>query len=195
MLATAVAGACAAPTPAPMTAPPAERESTYLAAAKHPSDRIWVSKQPTPLDLKAAKADGIEVVVNMRTAKEKKGLPDERSIVQALGMRYVEMPIRGGKDMTFDKANALEALMTQTKNQKVLLHCASGNRVGGLLALIAAKNGKNPADALAEGIESGLTKLEPVVKKVLEKCAPFTHERAAQGSASRPALPEVCRGL
>ena len=187
MLAATVAlFACATPASAP---------SPYLTRAKHPSDRVWIGGQPTAEDLKAIRATGVQVVVNMRTPKEKGVLENERAIVESLGMRYVELPIAGARGMTFEKANALDTLMAQTKDQQILLHCGSGNRVGGLLALIAAKNGMSPDDALAEGIAKGLTKLEPVVKKVLTTCAPYGRTEALPGAASLPARPDVCRGL
>jgi hypothetical protein len=50
----------------------------------------------------------------------------------------------------------------------VLLHCASANRVGALLALREAwHRGAEPQAALAVGIEAGLTGLEPATREKL----------------------------
>jgi hypothetical protein len=38
----------------------------------------------------------------------------------------------------------------------VLLHCASSNRVGGVLAVMAHRKGKPLDDAIAEGQQAGL---------------------------------------
>ena len=54
----------------------------------------------------------------------------------------------------------------------VLLHCGSGNRVGALLALAAFHVDGRPADAaLQYGLDSGLTRLEPVVRDHLSAAA------------------------
>ena len=53
---------------------------------------------------------------------------------------------------------------------EVLLHCASGNRVGALLALAAVQvDGASPEAALTLGRAAGLKSLEPVVMERLAK--------------------------
>ena len=49
------------------------------------------------------------------------------------------------------------------------MHCASGNRVGALMALRASQNGASAEEAMAAGKAAGLTRLEPVVAKRLEE--------------------------
>ncbi|MNN82154.1 hypothetical protein D3C81_1990580 [compost metagenome] len=46
----------------------------------------------------------------------------------------------------------------------MLLHCASGNRVGALLALLAHERGLDEEAAIAEGRAAGLGSLEPTVR-------------------------------
>jgi hypothetical protein len=49
-----------------------------------------------------------------------------------------------------------------------MVHCASGNRVGALLALRANRlEGASPEDALELGLDAGLTRLEPAVREAL----------------------------
>ena len=51
----------------------------------------------------------------------------------------------------------------------VIIHCASGNRVGALLALRANLiQGKSASEALAFGKAAGLTTLEDAVKQRLK---------------------------
>ena len=72
------------------------------------------------------------------------------------------LPIAGKGDITAANADALGALLEQ-HGDGVLLHCASGNRVGALLSLGAARAGTPAAEALEFGRKAGLTSLEPVV--------------------------------
>ena len=50
----------------------------------------------------------------------------------------------------------------------VLIHCASGNRVGALVALHARGTGATPDEALALGKAAGLAGLEPAVRARLD---------------------------
>ena len=77
-------------------------------------------------------------------------------------------PIAGKGDITAANADALGALLDQ-HGDGVLLHCASGNRAGALLALGAARAGMPAAEALALGRKAGLASLEPVVAAQLER--------------------------
>ncbi len=53
-------------------------------------------------------------------------------------------------------------------NGPVLVHCASGNRVGALFALREKANGATNEQAIAAGKTAGMTRLEPEVLKVLQ---------------------------
>ena len=60
------------------------------------------------------------------------------------------------------------ALEGHGEQHRALLHCASGNRAGALLALEQAQqDGLPAAQALALGKAAGLTHLEPAVRKAL----------------------------
>uniref|UniRef100_UPI00190FA714 beta-lactamase hydrolase domain-containing protein n=2 Tax=Gammaproteobacteria TaxID=1236 RepID=UPI00190FA714 len=63
---------------------------------------------------------------------------DQAAEVRRLGMDYIALPIAGKDDITPANAAALHALLKE-RDGEVLLHCASGNRVGALLALAAVQ--------------------------------------------------------
>lgn len=152
---------------APEKAQEASR-SDFLERAKHPEPNVWVSGQPSLDDLKAAKAAGVKVVANLRSEREPTGFQSEEETVEALGMRYHAIPVAGAAGVNLDNAHALKALLEQTKGDKVLLHCASGNRIGALFALLAHEEGKSVEEALEAGRQAGLRGLEPVVRSKLE---------------------------
>lgn len=122
--------------------------------------------QPDAEILSIAKDAGFATVVDLRATGEDRGI-DEAAAVEALGMRYFSLPVAGGDDVNFDNAAALDKILAASDGP-VLLHCASGNRVGALYALRASLKGANDEEALAAGKAAGLTRLESVVKERLE---------------------------
>lgn len=130
-----------------------------------PVDGISTSGQPSEEALAALAAAGYAAVIDLRGARESRGI-DERKIVEDLGMRYVNLPVLGAKDVNFDKATELDALLHDVEGP-VLIHCASGNRVGALLALRESLSGSSIEDAVSVGKAAGLTRLEAHVREVL----------------------------
>ena len=112
-------------------------------------------------------------MINLRPDTEP-GFDWEPAAVRAMGMDYVSIPVSGPTGLTKDTVVRLDAaLKAAAAKGPVLFHCASGNRVGALLALRAVwLEGKDPAAALAYGQASGLTGLEPTVKSLLGLAEP-----------------------
>jgi uncharacterized protein (TIGR01244 family) len=128
-------------------------------------DALLVGGQPTPAQFEQAHELGYKTVINLRRPEEEGNTEPEQ--VRGLGMAYLEIPIAGSGDMTEDKARALaEAL--ESAESPVMVHCASGNRVGGLFAMKAYYiDGMSPEEALVVGKAAGMTRLEPTVREKL----------------------------
>lgn len=136
-----------------------------LPRGAEPLEGVLTGGQPTEAQLETLAEMGYGIVVNMRGPTEA-GSTDPAA-VEALGMTYVSIPVTGAADVSEENARRLGEILNQA-DQPVLLHCASSNRVGALLALEAYYvDGVSPEEALALGKEAGLTRLEPVVKKQL----------------------------
>lgn len=131
-----------------------------------PERGIVTSGQPDEAAFRNVAAAGYSTVIDMRAADEDRGL-DEARLVEGLGMTYVPFPIAGKDDISFDKAAALDKLLSELDGP-VLVHCASGNRVGALFALRAKTNGASSADALAIGKAAGMTRLTKLVRERLD---------------------------
>jgi uncharacterized protein (TIGR01244 family) len=146
---------------------PAETEWTELLPnARQPLADVVSGGQPSEAQLAEAAAAGYRTVINLRMPSED-GLPDEAARVAELGMEYVSLPIDGAEAITEDNARALSRSL-ETAERPVLLHCGSGNRVGALLALSAYYvDGRSADEALQYGLDSGLTRLEPLVRERL----------------------------
>ena len=130
-----------------------------------PSPDMYVSAQPAAGDWRAFADAGVGTVINLRTSGEMQGR-DERGEVAAAGMRYLELPIDGAGAVTPDNARRLGELLRDARGP-VLLHCASGNRVGGLLALMKAGEGMPAEQALAFGRSAGMKSTEAKVRAIL----------------------------
>jgi uncharacterized protein (TIGR01244 family) len=132
-----------------------------------PRPGLHTGAQPTAEDLAALSKQGVRTVIDLRSDDEDRGF-DETATVEKQGMRYVRLPIGGADDLTAENATALKQALDQS-GDGVLLHCASGNRVGALLALMAAQHeGATPAEALDFGKRAGLKSLEPAVTEKLK---------------------------
>ena len=137
-----------------------------LPNARVPVEGMLVGGQPSIDQLERAAAAGYRVVVDLRAVGEPGAIEDERALVTGLGMSYVHIPVAGREDISEENARRLDQELDRLAGP-VLFHCASGNRVGALLAVRAALDGMSPEDALAFGKNAGLTSLEPHTRTVL----------------------------
>ena len=134
----------------------------------HPTDTLMTGGQPSLADLAVLKERGITTVINLRGLGENLGY-DEAAELEKLGISYVQIPMSSAADLTKENASKLDAALKDIKGT-ALVHCASGNRVGALLALREFQiNGKSAEEAMAFGTKSGMTRLAPAVKKLLVK--------------------------
>jgi uncharacterized protein (TIGR01244 family) len=124
------------------------------------------SGQPDQEVLSIAKDAGIVAVLDLRGASEDRGM-DEVPAVEALGMRYISLPIDNAAAVNFENAAEFNRILDGIDGP-VLVHCGSGNRVGALFALRASLAGDSDEEALAAGKAAGLTRLEGVVKERLQ---------------------------
>lgn len=133
-----------------------------------PAANLLTAGQPTPADIEALAAAGLKHIVNLRPVTEDAGF-DEPALATKLGLSYTVVPVAGPGDLNLDRVRDLDAAMNKAGSQPTLVHCASSNRVGALLALRAAwLQGKSADEALALGRAGGLTKMEPAVQQLLQ---------------------------
>lgn len=185
LLVLLLASACAAPA-APDDGAAVGTDSANAMAAttldsmipgfRQPRIDLFTGGQPTSAAWPALGAAGVRTVINLRPDSELDGR-DESAEVAAAGMAYRQIAVAGADDITMANALALWKLIDQAEG-KVAVHCASGNRVGALLALGAARHGMDTEAAVAFGKSAGLGGAETRVREVL----------AAQGGPAAPAV-------
>lgn len=145
----------------------AQAKLVDLPNAKMPWDQILVGGQPTREQLAEVAAAGYGTVINLRAPGELTEW-DEEAVVGSLGMRYVSLPVAGQRDLTEETARRLAEHLEEVGSQPVLIHCASGNRVGAVFALKAFfLDGESKEASMAIGKRSGLLSLEPMVEGIL----------------------------
>lgn len=156
LLAVALATGCA-------HAPPAATSVALL----QPLPGLYTAGQPAASDWAAIKARGVRTVVNLRAPGELKDR-DEAAEVRAAGLRYVEIPVNGAEGINPANARALHAALAPAHGGGVLVHCASGNRAGALLALEQRDfDGVAAERALEIGKSGGVTGLEGKLRQAL----------------------------
>lgn len=134
---------------------------------QRPAERFLVGGQPGARHFRALRQLDVNHVINLRPRSE---TPDfnEAKYAAGAGLVYHALPITDKHDLTLANVRAFDTLLNSTGQDKVFLHCASGNRVGAMIALRAALvEGKDTASALALGKAWGLTRLEPEVRRLL----------------------------
>lgn len=128
---------------------------------------LYSAAQPLPEHWDGVAAAGVTTVINLRPDAELAGR-DERGEVAQAGMRYVQLPMAGAEGITAENADALMQALQQADGP-VLVHCASGNRVGALLAIGAARAGLPLEEAIAYGRSAGMgSGAEAVVRERLD---------------------------
>lgn len=128
------------------------------------SGDVIIAGQPSPATLRYLASEGVTTVVSTRGIGEANW--NERAAVEAVGMRYVEIPmpypILG---ITDAQVAALDSALTAAGGP-VLLHCNSGNRVAGLWGVwLAERRGLAAGTALDFARRAGMGNVGPVVER------------------------------
>lgn len=134
---------------------------------------LYGAGQPSAADLASLTRDGVRTIINLRGPDEATPF-DEAEEAARLGLRYVSIPVSGGADLHESTIRRFSAALDEARiHGGALVHCASANRVGALVALERAlMRGASATEALAVGRRAGLAGLEPAVTALLGKRTP-----------------------
>ena len=168
VLAVSVAACAHAPAATTATTAPATAATASVPGVnlREPRSGLFTAGQPAATDWQAIRARGIGTVVNLRTDGELNER-DEAAEVQAAGMRYISIPVAGAEGIDAENAERLHSVLAAADGP-VLVHCASGNRAGALLALEQRDfDGVAAERALEIGKSGGVTGLEGKLRQAL----------------------------
>lgn len=134
---------------------------------RHPAPGVWVGGPPDEDAIDRAAEAGVRHIVNLMPAAERPDY-DVESHAEKAGIRYHTLAISGADDLDRDAVEAFDTILREIGDEALLMHCASGNRVGAMMALRSGLLYELPPDdALAVGRHYGLTGLEDAVKQQL----------------------------
>lgn len=99
--------------------------------AHEPVPGLITGGQPSEQQLRDFAAAGGKVVLDIRDPMEVRPF-DEPALARELGLEYINVPISPGATSD-DKLDRILAALRKHRDQPMLMHCASANRVGGAL--------------------------------------------------------------
>jgi protein tyrosine phosphatase (PTP) superfamily phosphohydrolase (DUF442 family) len=157
-------------TPTQPVEAPAPVAIVSIPNAQRPLAGIVTGGQPSEDNLREAKNLGYKTVVSLLPESDTVA---EARLAQELGLRFVSIPITGAADLTPQNAQKLALAIDAEDAKPLIVHCASGNRVGALLALKAFYvDHVSAPEALALGQRAGLRSLQSAVEERLQGSAP-----------------------
>jgi len=115
--------------------------------------------QPSAAYLAALKAAGGRIVLDLRDPMEPRPI-DEATAVAGLGMDYVNVPVGPGT-LNDETLARVRSILRNAGDGLVLVHCVSGNRVGGaLLPFLMLDQGLDQEEAVNRSMRVGLRSAE-----------------------------------
>jgi len=135
--------------------------------AGQPTAELVTGGQPSLDDLEKLKQRGGKRIINLRSPGEFDQF-NEAEVADRLGFHYQNIPVAGAADITWENAEKLENILAES-NELTLIHCASSNRVGALLALREFRfHQANIESAIVAGQKAGLGSLKSKVEEMLK---------------------------
>jgi protein tyrosine phosphatase (PTP) superfamily phosphohydrolase (DUF442 family) len=111
--------------------------------------------QPSPHHFRALKEAGVGLVIDLRHPTEPRGF-DETALLAGLGIEYVVVPVHDG-NLTDRTLEEVTTAVRAGEGRETVIHCASGNRIGGaLIPYLMIHQGFSEDDATMAALRMGL---------------------------------------
>jgi uncharacterized protein (TIGR01244 family) len=121
---------------------------------------LYRGAQPKADGIQKLVALGIKTIINLRAADERSR--QEETEARAAGLRYFNIPMEGLSRPKDEQVERALALIKDTQNQPVFVHCKRGaDRTGTLIAIYRImQDGWTSEDALREAKRYGMSWME-----------------------------------
>jgi len=96
------------------------------------SERVFTSGQPTEVQFHAIRDAGYEAVINLAPHDAENALPDEASLVKAIGLDYIHIPVDFSRPTEKDFQQFVSA-MSACSGARLWIHCAANMRVSAFM--------------------------------------------------------------
>ncbi len=133
------------------------------------TENLLSSGMPTAEQMKVVAEAGVKVVVNLAPFESERDLANEGTLVESLGMKYVNIPVNW-ESPTRKNLEEFFKVMDTNKKDKVLVHCRANYRASGFIALFRIKRlGWKPEEALKDLHRIWNPDEYPIWKKFIEE--------------------------
>lgn len=109
-------------------------------------ERLYTSGQPTPAEFKLIKDKGCAMVVNLSPQRSPNAVENEKDIVEALGMKYLRLPLDFGNPGEEEYAR-FAAQLDAVHDGGVWVHCAANLMVAGFAYRYRVERGASQQEA------------------------------------------------
>jgi protein tyrosine phosphatase (PTP) superfamily phosphohydrolase (DUF442 family) len=98
------------------------------------SPAIATAGQPTELQLASVKNAGYRSIINLAPGTHENALPNEREIVESLGLSYIHIPVKFDRP-TMEDFDRFCEVINSSKDRSIFVHCAANFRVSSFMYL------------------------------------------------------------
>ena len=132
-----------------------QRLAPGMVNALCPVPGVATGGQPTARELQALADAGVRTVLDTRLPHEPRGY-DEPAAVARAGLEYIVLPM-GNAPPDDDLFDRVREILSDAGRRPVLVHCASGNRVGmALIPWLMLDEGMETRDAVSLAMRMGM---------------------------------------
>lgn len=133
------------------------------------TDRISSSGQPSRSEFQEISDAEYEVVINLAMPDHEKSISDEGSIITALGMSYIHIPVPFNSPTESHYSEFL-SYMDALQHKKVWIHCIVNARVSAFLfRYLQDSRGFTPDEAKTPVLEQWLPQMDDVWKAFISQ--------------------------
>lgn len=104
------------------------QDLSAISAFRTISSSLGTAGQPLADEFACIRAAGYQVVINLALTTSVNAVPEERSIVEALGMEYIHLPIEW-EAPTIAQLQQFFGMLQARADRPVFVHCAANKRV------------------------------------------------------------------
>lgn len=97
-------------------------------------EKLSSSGMPTAEQIREIAGAGVQVVINLALTTSKDALPNENSVVESLGMKYIHIAVEWNKPTKQNLDDFFNA-MNEHKDEKVFVHCQANYRASAFIML------------------------------------------------------------
>ena len=142
------------------------------------NERVYRGGQATDEGFRSLAELGIKTIVDLRESGERAG--SEKKVVEAAGMRYVNVPMKGMQRPSDEQISQVLAILNDSSAGPVFVHCRRGaDRTGTVIAVyrITHDNWQNQ-QALKEARAIGMSWVEFALQSYIREYRPTAQNQA-----------------